>query len=279
MSDVQQQLMTALDTLDRAFAGEEPFLVEGCTYCYGEENFAELSGPLRLISDDMISAVAIEVSSHWEDFPRLFRRLTPRIIRSAVTGQLHVDPNLVATHLLEAGWTGWDEPLADALRDVWSTWWRAILHTHPSPVAVRDVLSLITVSTHTLRPWLDMWTVTRTSAADAHLADLVDDVMCEFEITDLSMGFYGEYHASAELLDWLLTGVPDRVEDARLDELRLLASHFTDDSPSAGEDQDAPAVPCRRRWARTVWQVWPAAGRVKAVIRSSVSLPSLRRRR
>ncbi|MER7791755.1 hypothetical protein [Streptomyces sp. NPDC097640] len=227
MSHSQQQLTTALDALDRAFAGEEPFPVQGCTYCYGEQDLAELSGPLHLISDDMVTSVAMEVPSHWDDFPRLFRRLTPRIIRPVVTGQFHVDENLIASRLLEAGWTTWDAPLADALRDVWSAWWAATLHTHPSPVSVRETLSLITVATDTLRPWLDLWTATRTPAADAHLADLVDDVMFEFEITDLRMGFYDEYHATPELLDWLLTDVRDRVDDARLDEPYLLAHHRT----------------------------------------------------
>lgn len=227
MSHSQQQLMTALDALDRAFAGEEPFPVEGCTYCYGEEDLAELSGPLHLISDDMVTSVAMEVPSHWDDFPRLFRRLTPRIIRPAVTGQFNVDENLIASRLLKAGWTAWDEPLADTLRDVWSAWWAATLHTHPSPVDIRATLSLITVATDTLRPWLDLWTATRTPAADAHLTDLVDDVMFEFEIADLRMGFYNEYHATPELLDWLLTDVRDRVDDARLDDLCLVEHHRT----------------------------------------------------
>lgn len=242
MSSTQQQLMTALNALDRAFACEEPFPVQGCLYCYGEQDLAELSGPLHLMSDRMVSSVASREPSHWDDFPRLYRRLIPRIIRSVVTGQLHVDENLIATRLLEAGWSTWDQPLADALRDVWSTWWRTTLHTHPSPISIRDTLSLITVATNTLRPWLDMWTATHTPAADAHLADLIDDVMFEFEITDLRMGFYDEYHATAELLGWLLTDVRDRVNDARLDDPYLLAYHRT-----AGwlrDPSETPFGPC-----------------------------------
>ncbi|MER7881211.1 hypothetical protein ABTY35_00045 [Streptomyces fimicarius] len=57
------------------------------------------------------------------------------------------------------------------------------------------------------------------------MADLVDDVMFEFEITDVRMGFYDEYDATAELLGWLLTEVRGRVIDARLDEPFLL-EHF-----------------------------------------------------
>ncbi|MHC0432363.1 hypothetical protein ACX6XY_19590 [Streptomyces sp. O3] len=229
-----EQLMTALDALDHAFASEEPFLVTGCTHCYGEQDFAELSGPPHLIADDLVSSVAAEVPDHWGDFPRLYRRLVPRIIRPLVTGQLHVDEELIASRLVQAGWTTWDVPLTEALRDVWSAWWQSTLHTHPSPVPVRESLSLITVATNSLRPWLNTWTATHTPAADAHLADLVDDVMFEFEITDLRMGFYGEYDATAELLGWLLTDVRDRVADARLDDpflyehLRAAAQHPAD---------------------------------------------------
>ncbi|MEU6120428.1 hypothetical protein [Streptomyces sp. NPDC047123] len=225
MSDARHQLTLALDDLDRAFAVEEPFPVWGCTYCYGEENFADLSGPLHLIPDDMVSAVAGEVPDHWGDFARLYRRLVPRIVRSVVTGQSYVDEELIASRLLQANWATWDAPLVRALNDVWIAWWQATLHTHPSPVPVRSTLSLITVATGGVRPWLDTWTATRCPAADAHLADFVDDVLFEFEITDLHMGFYDEYHAAPELLDWLLTEVRDRVDDTRLDSPYLREHH------------------------------------------------------
>ncbi|MER6624657.1 hypothetical protein [Streptomyces sp. NPDC000931] len=74
------------------------------------------------------------------------------------------------------------------------------------------------MATNSLSPWLNTWTATNTPATDAHLADLVNDVMFEFEITDLRMGFYDEYDATAELLGWLLTEVRDRVIDTRLDD-------------------------------------------------------------
>ncbi|MFJ4240454.1 hypothetical protein ACIP17_07585 [Streptomyces iakyrus] len=237
MSRHHQQLETALDALDCAFASEKPFPVIGCTYCYGDEGLAELSGPLDLISDDLLCSVAAKVPSHWGDFPRLYRRLTPRIIRSAVTGRLHVDENLIASHLVAAEWTTWDAPLAGALHDVWAAWWRATLHSRPGPVSVRQTLSLITVATGALRPWLDIWTATRTDAADAQLAHFIDDVLVEYEITELHMGFYDEYDASAELLSWLLTEMRVRADDARLDEPYLL-SHLrpgTDAMPEMGE--------------------------------------------
>ncbi|MFF8698031.1 hypothetical protein ACWEO9_11430 [Streptomyces albidoflavus] len=220
MDPAQQQLTAALDALDLAFADEEPFTAGGCTYCYGEENFAELSGPPHLVSEDMVSAIAFEVPDHWDDFPRLYRRLTPRILRAAATDTLHVDVEVIPSRLLRAAWTTWPPAQAAALRDFWPTWWRATLHTHPdaAPISAREVLSVITVATGTLRPWLDIWTSIWTASADAHLAEFVDDVLVESEITDLEMGFYGEYHATAELMDWLLTDIRDRVHEPRLDD-------------------------------------------------------------
>ncbi|KOG42424.1 hypothetical protein [Streptomyces resistomycificus] len=225
MSRVQRQLMTALDALDQAFASEEPFPVAGCTYCYAEQDLVDLSGPLHRIPDDLVSAAAAEVPDHWDDFSRLYRRLVPRIVRPVVTGRFHVDEELIASRLLQAGWTTWDASLTGALRDVWAAWWEATLHTYPSPVTAREVLSLLTVATNGLRPWLDVWTATSHPAADAHLADLIDDVLFECEVTDLRMGFYGEYHAGPELLGWLLTDVRDRADDARLDSPFLLEHH------------------------------------------------------
>ncbi|MFE1128032.1 hypothetical protein ACFW6R_15380 [Streptomyces albidoflavus] len=220
MDPAQQQLTAALDALDLVFTDEEPFTAGGCTYCYGEENFAELSGPPHLVSEDMVSAVAFEVPDHWDDFPRLYRRLTPRILRAAATDTLHVDVEVIPSRLLRAAWTTWPPAQAAALRAFWPTWWRATLHTHPdaAPISAREVLSVITVATGTLRPWLDIWTSIWTASADAHLAEFVDDVLVESEITDLEMGFYGEYHATAELMDWLLTDIRDRVHEPRLDD-------------------------------------------------------------
>ncbi|MDQ0578792.1 hypothetical protein [Streptomyces rishiriensis] len=50
------------------------------------------------------------------------------------------------------------------------------------------------------------------------LADLMVDVLFEYEITDLSLGFHSEYHATTELVERLLTDVRDRVTGSRLDD-------------------------------------------------------------
>ncbi|QDY76799.1 hypothetical protein [Streptomyces qinzhouensis] len=222
MSHVPSRLMAALDALDHAFASEAPLPVVGCSYCYSEQDFAALSGPLHLISDDLLSHVASEGPDHWDNPSRLYRRLVPRIVRLLVTDQLHIDEELIASRLLQVEWTTWDTRLTGALSEVWSAWWEDTLHTHPSPVSIRETLSFLTVVTNDIRPWLNIWTATHHPAADAHLADFIDDVLFEWEITDLRMGFYGEYHATPELLPWLLTDIHDRAADARLDDPYLL---------------------------------------------------------
>ncbi|MEU3447031.1 hypothetical protein AB0H29_07360 [Streptomyces thermolilacinus] len=216
VADLGAALDAALDALDRAFAREEPFPVQGCLYCYRERDLVELSGPPRLVSDDLLSSVAAKVPGHWDDFPRLYRRLTPRVVRALVTGALHVDAELIASRLVAAGWSTWDERLGGALRDVWSASWRTALHTHPAAGHIGETLRFLAVTTDSLRPWLGVWTATRTPAADAHLADLVHDLTFEHDIAGLRFGFYDEYHAGRELLEWLLTDVRDRVERPHL---------------------------------------------------------------
>ena len=181
----------------------------------------ELSGAVELIPEDLVSAVSSEVADHWDDFPRLYRRLTPRIVRGVVTGRLHTDEGLIATRLVEAAWTTWDAAQVEAVRGVWEAWWRNVLDTHPATHRPRNVLGLVTASTGELRPWLEVWNATRTPAADAHLADFLDDVLFEYQITDLHMGFHDEYHATPELLDWLLNDVMERAADHRLHDLAL----------------------------------------------------------
>ena len=69
-------------------------------------------------------------------------------------------------------------------------------------------------------------------------------MLFEYEITDLSPGFRSEYHATAELVEWPLTDVRDRVTDSRLDDpdfihhLQQLISAPTDFSTDAVHEDD-----------------------------------------
>lgn len=175
------------------------------------------------VPEDLIPAVAAEPADHWDDFPGLYRRMTPRIVRLLATDRLHVDHGLIASRLLAAGWTAWASAEREALEEVWRTWWRAALHEYPGTEAAA-VLETISVSTGALAPWLAIWGETRTEPADRHLRDTVDGWLIEGGIASLRLGFYGELHATPELLPWLRSLGEERIGAARLAEVTRIAS-------------------------------------------------------
>lgn len=224
MADVYQRLRDALDALDAAFApfSERPLVVGGCTHCYAQADLDILGGPVAGVPDDLISHVAAEVPDHWDDFPALYRRITPRIVRLLATGRLHVDHGLIASRLLAADWRNWAPIEHDALEQAWAAWWRSALHEYPGTGPVASVLETISVATGTLRPWLDIWAGTGTEAADKHLRDAVHRWLRSGELGDLHLGFYGELPATPELLPWLLTTAEGRISATQFSELERI---------------------------------------------------------
>ncbi|MFE3770050.1 hypothetical protein [Streptomyces sp. NPDC059122] len=217
MTDPHQQLQDALDALDAAFAPrtELPVSVGGCTCCYGREALEALAGPVHRIPDNLIPCVAHEVPSHWDDFPGLYRKLAPRIVRLLIADQLlHKS---VASQFLAARWREWTATERTALENVWQAWWRSFLHSHPGTGDVTRVIETLATITGTLAPWLAIWARTRTRAADLHLGDALDRWLIEDELADLHFGFYNEVHATPELLSWLLS-----LEDGRIDAAQLM---------------------------------------------------------
>ncbi|MYS19888.1 hypothetical protein GA0115240_114421 [Streptomyces sp. DvalAA-14] len=224
MTDPNRQLRHALDTLDAAFAplSDRSLTVEGCTHCYAEADLEALAGPVHRIPEDLIASAAARTPGHWSDFPALYRRMTPRIIRLLVRDRLHVDHGLIASRLLAADWRGWTAPEREALEEVWRTWWHSALQAYPAPVT--DVLEILSVSTGSLEPWLAVWAQTRTDSADRHLHDAIDGWLFEDQLADLRLGFYDELHATPELPPWLLALGDSRIGDARLSEVKRIAS-------------------------------------------------------
>lgn len=224
MTAAYQRLYDALDALDATFAplSGRPFTAGGCTHCYGQADLDALGGPVDRVPEDLIPHVAAEVTDHWDDFPALYRRMTPRIVRLLAMGRLHVDHGLIASRLLAAGCRDWVSAEREALERVWHAWWRAALHEYPGTGPVTSVLETISVSTGTLGPWLDIWAATRTEAADQHLRDAVHRWLMEGELADLYLGFYGELHATPELLPWLLDTAEARIGAAQLSEVERI---------------------------------------------------------
>ncbi|MEV6979117.1 hypothetical protein [Kitasatospora sp. NPDC093806] len=217
MTDPHSRLRDALDALDAAFASvvSAPITVGGCTYCYAESDLAALAGPVERVPEGLLASVAAKSSDHWEDFPALYRRMTPRIVRLLVTDRLHVDHGLIASRLLAAGWQDWPASQRGALEQVWHAWWRSALHEYPGTAYVLGVLETVAVSTGALAPWLTAWAGARTEAADRHLDDALDDWLFEGQLGGLWLGFYRELDAGAELLPWLLSLEADRIGAAR----------------------------------------------------------------
>ncbi|WP_431949903.1 hypothetical protein [Actinacidiphila sp. bgisy167] len=62
-------------------------------------------------------------------------------------------------------------------------------------------------------------------------------MLVESQFADLSFGFYDEYHATAELVEWLVTDVRERVARVRPDALRRLecfrSGSWSDAAPPA----------------------------------------------
>ncbi|MFD9793783.1 hypothetical protein ACFWXK_22880 [Streptomyces sp. NPDC059070] len=193
MTDPHQQLQDALDALDTAFAplAQPPAPVGGCTHCYTEADLEALAGPVQLVPEELLHSVAHKTPDHWDDFPGLYRRLTPRIVRLLTTDQIH--HSIVASRLLAADWRTWPRPERTALERVWHAWWRAALHTHPSTGHITEILE-------TLAHWL-----------------------FRGQLGDLHLGFYDELYVTPELVPWLLSLEDGRIGAAHLIEVERIA--------------------------------------------------------
>lgn len=148
MTDPYQSLQAPLSALDAAFApgSGRSFSVGGCTHCYAQADLDALGGPVDRVPEDLIPHVAAEVPDHWDDFPGLYRRMTPRIVGLLATGGLHVDHGLIASRLLAASWRDWAPTDQEALEKVWHAWWRSALRDYPGTSPVASVLETISVS-------------------------------------------------------------------------------------------------------------------------------------
>ncbi|MFF4340583.1 hypothetical protein ACFY00_11665 [Kitasatospora sp. NPDC001540] len=209
MTTAQQRLHHALDALGRT-ARPGP-AVDGCGHCYTDEQLAVLSGPPDLIPDRLLHSVAAKNPDHWDDFPTLYRRLAPRVLRQLTTGTLHIDSPLIASRLVAADWTSWHR--AELVRDVLDAWWPVALADPGASAA--DVLETLAVATGTVTPWLTAWSETRTPTSERHLIRTIDDWLYFNRLPDLRLGFYGELPVGPEVAAWIATLPPRLLDEER----------------------------------------------------------------
>ncbi|MFC8718948.1 hypothetical protein [Kitasatospora sp. NPDC057198] len=211
------ELLDALDHLDAVFAphAARPVAVDGCAYCYAAADLALLAGPVAGVPDRLVDAVATEVPDHWGDFPGLYRRLAPRVLRRVALDGAGPDPALVASRLLAAGWGGWPE--RPAVERFLSAWWEAFVR-EPSRRHPVEALELIVPLTGSPVPWLERWT----AHPDERLSLLVDRWL-ERRL-EVRFGLHdGAGAAPAELAQVLLALDPDFLGAHRLQEVERIA--------------------------------------------------------
>ena len=226
----------ALVRLGEVLAGVEVNVGDGyCGYCYAESDAVALSGPLGWIAADLIPAVAAEVPDHWGDFAGLYRKLTPRIMALLVYDELHVDEELIAERIAEAGcWQSWADVERDAMLDVCRAWWDATLSAYPRRPQAHEVLSFLVTTPVPLTQWFDVLNSQPPGPADMHALELCQSWAPELIGTDLTLGWSSTINVTTDVKRWILEDAKPRLarvpEDVRLTE--VLAILESGDWPS-----------------------------------------------
>ncbi len=211
VDESHQALRAALERLAALTAREQLTEASGCTHCVPPEEQAVLSGPAEAVPDDLVSYVAGDAASMWDDFPSLYRRLSPRILGMLADGSLHVSESQVGTNLAQAGWESWPGGVAQAVREVLDALWLAVLSAPPGTPSVDEVLRLLVGATGTVTPWLAVWAGLRSPAADLHLADLFEDWFGDLYHGGLVLDSLRDQDFTAEVAAWFLAQGPDRL--------------------------------------------------------------------
>jgi hypothetical protein len=199
----------ALLRLGDVLAGVEASSGDYCGHCYAEADAVALAGPVGRVPADLIPAVAAEVPDHWDDFANLYRKLTPRIMALLVYDELHVDEELIAHRIAEAGcWQSWADAERDAMLDVCRAWWEETLSSHPRRPEAHVVLSFLVTTPVPLTQWFEVWNAQPPGPADLHALELCQWWAPELIGTELMLGWNSDINVTTDVKRWIL-------EDAR----------------------------------------------------------------
>ena len=214
-------LERALVDLERTVDGGENVPVGGCTYCYSETDLALVAGPAEEVPLGLLSSIAFEVPDHWDDFPGIYRKFTPAILRALVHDRLHIDEELVAYRLAAAGcWTTWPEPEQRAVLGVLHALLEETLSVYPRRPSLDETLRALSTTPEPFERWLALVDAAPHGAADHHVADLCRAWMPELAEGTLVFGW---------LDDWV---VPEVTRDWLRDQCRKRLAPMRDDLPA-----------------------------------------------
>ncbi|MEV6237279.1 hypothetical protein [Lentzea sp. NPDC051838] len=159
------------------------------------------------------------------DMPAQMRIWAPRILRLLTSGELTYT-RVIAPRFAQCGWPGWPPHRRTAVEDVLRAWWAATLSTHPSPIPVTGVLTVVSQLSGGVEPWLATWSAVGGVAAARHLGDLLHDYLPWSSFVD----DFDQEAAQDAIRAWLLRdGVdlllalpPGEAQDSALAELAEL---------------------------------------------------------
>lgn len=212
MRSAESALDAALLRLADVLAGVPADVSDYCGHCYSEQDAAALAGPVGAMPADLLSSVAFDGPDHWDDFGNLYRKLTPRIMASLVHDTLHVDEDLIADRLVQAGcWSTWAEEERTAMLAVCNVWWEATLSSYPRWPEAREVLAFLATTPVPFVDWFEVWNAQPPGPADEHAADLCLWWAGELLGGQLTVGWSDEIDITADVKRWILEDAPARL--------------------------------------------------------------------
>jgi hypothetical protein len=230
MRSDESALDAALLRLADVLAGVEADAGDYCSHCYSEQDSVALSGPVDAIPSDLLAIAAFEGPDHWDDFANLYKKLTPRIMASLVHDTLHVDEELIAERLIQAGcWSTWADDERTAMLAVCNVWWETTLSSYPRRPEAREVLAFLAATPVPFVDWLEVWNAQPPGPADQHAADLCLWWAGELLGGQLTVGWSDTIDITVDVKRWILDDAPPRLArvpaEPRLTEyLELLAA-------------------------------------------------------
>jgi len=215
---LERRLAAAVDGLEAAFGPRRDRIepAHACSHCFSAVDLNVLAGPVGEIPDRLFGAALWRWGTTMDANVRLWRRLTPRILREMAEQRLHIDETLIARKFGDAGWHEWPQDERNAVSEFCEAWFAASITAPEGPSAVA-VLPFAAVMYRAATHWLERWAETPGPRADQQLARLAEWWLPELLNGSLDFSFSGELpDVAAELSTWLITQAPIRLAEGDL---------------------------------------------------------------